>query len=127
MVVDELVNGGGEASQLAKQLEAPLGMPLHDGKLVFVQPARLLQDPRRDRELADVVEEAADREHAQAPWRKAQLLPDLDGSQRDAARVLLGGFVLRVQPLRERAHPRSEKRFLFGDELGGAQIADERP
>ena len=79
-----------------------------------------------DRELADVVQEPADREAAQADGGEAELLADLDRERGDAARVLLGRGVLGCEPHHERAHACAEVRLLRGDDLRGAQIADER-
>ena len=47
-------------------------------------------------------------------------LADLDGAQRDAARVLLGVLVLLGEPERDRADVRAEEDLLGGDEIGGA-------
>ena len=49
-----------------------------------------LQDHVGDGELADVVQQPADRERAEVPLRQAEALADLHGPQRDPARVLLG-------------------------------------
>ena len=83
-----------EAAELVQELAAALGVLLDDVVLVVVERARLLQDRLRDRELADVVQEPADREAAQARGGEAELLADLDRERRDAARVLLRRGVL---------------------------------
>src|SRR5436305_14300155 len=88
VVVDQLPHGCGEAAELPEELDAPLGMPLHDGQLIRVERARLLEDSLGNGELADVVEEAADGECAQSAGSEPQLFADLDGTQRDTARVL---------------------------------------
>ena len=44
---------------------AELGVRLHDGPLLRGQPARLLEDRRRDPDLADVVEERPELETLQ--------------------------------------------------------------
>ncbi len=62
-----------EAPELVQQLATTLRMELDDGVFVL----KPLQDRGRHRELADVVEQAADRKAPQASRRQAELLPDL--------------------------------------------------
>ncbi len=126
MAVHEVEDRGREAAELAQQLEAPLRVPLDDRELFVFERRRLLEDAVRHRELAHVVEQAADRERAEAPRREAELLADLNGAQRDSARVLLRRLVLFCEPLHECMDAGAEERFLLGDELGGAEVTDER-
>src|SRR5581483_48500 len=83
-----------EAAELAEQLPAPLGVPPDDAELGVGQGCRLLQDLVRDRELADVVEEPADRQVAEPVRWQAELLADLNGTQRDPSRVFFRRAVL---------------------------------
>ncbi len=69
---------------------------------------------------------AADRERSQPARREAELLADLDGAQRDAARVLLGVLVLLGEPERDRADVRAEEDLFGGDEIGRMEVAGER-
>ena len=101
-------------------------MLLDDRELVVVERPGLLQDRVRDRELADVVQQTADREAAQARGREAELLADLDRERGDAAGVLLGRRVLLGEAHHERAHAGAEERLLGGDDLAGAEVPDER-
>ena len=59
--------------------------------------------------------------------RQAELLADLDGERGDPARVHLGRRVLRLEAHHQRADTRAEERLLGRDDLGGAQVAGERP
>ena len=78
------------------------------------------------RELADVVQEPADREVAQSFGREPELVADLYRAESDAARVLLRVLVLLREFDEERAHVRPEERFLLGDEVGAPQVAEQR-
>ena len=73
------------------------------------------------------MEKAADSECAQTSGREAELLADLHGAQRNAARVLFRRLVLLGETLHQGAHARTEERLLFRDELRCSQVADERP
>ena len=117
---------GVEAAELAQELDSPLGMPLDDGELVFLQRGRLLQDPARHGELADVVQKSADCERAQSPGREPELLADLHRAQCDTARVLLRRLVLLRETLHQCVYACAEERFLLRNELRGAKVADER-
>ena len=66
MVEDEPLHASVEAAELGQELGASLGMLLDDRELVVVERPRLPEDLRRHRELADVVQQPADRETAQA-------------------------------------------------------------
>src|SRR6266511_3110501 len=126
VVADELVNRCGKAAQLAQQLHATLGMPLDRGELFLVQGGRLLQDPLGNRELADVVEQAADCEGAETSGREPELLADLHGAHCHPAGVLFRGLVLVGEELRQRVHACAQKGLLLGDEVSRAQVAYER-
>ena len=102
-------------------------MPLDERVLRVVERARLLEHLVGDGELADVVQQPPGRELPQACGRKAELLPHLDGEERDSARVALGVFVLLREQPDEAPDLRAEERLLGGDELGAAQVARERP
>ena len=64
MVEDKSRNAVVEAAELGQELMAVCGMALDDRELGIVERTWLLQDRVRNREFADVVEEAADREGA---------------------------------------------------------------
>ena len=101
-------------------------MLLDDLELVVVERPGLLQDRARDRELAHVVQQAADRQVAEPSPREPESLTDLDGEGGDATRVLLGRAVLLGEPHHDRAHAGAEERLLGRHDLGGPEIADER-
>src|SRR5256885_10082322 len=94
MAVHEFVDGRPEAAELAQQLDAAPGVELDRSELLVVEPLRLLENAFGHRELADVVEQPADRQVAETSGRKAQFLADLDGTQRDATSVFLRRLVL---------------------------------
>src|SRR5258706_14962892 len=102
-------------------------MPLDDGELAFVERARLLQDLFRNGELADVVEQSADRERAQAIWGETELLADLHRTERDTPCVFFGRFVLFGKSLCQRADASAEECLLLGDELCCTEVTHERP
>jgi hypothetical protein len=79
----------GEAADLIEQPGAPFGMALNDGVLCVVERAGLLEDHVGHCELADVVQQPADRERAKVPLGEAEALTDLNGPERDTAGVLL--------------------------------------
>ena len=62
VVEDEARNGVVEAAELGQQLVAVRRVAFDDRELAIVERTRLLQDRVRNRKLADVVEQAADRE-----------------------------------------------------------------
>ena len=64
---------------------------------------------------------------AQPAGREAEPLADLDGAQRDAARVLLGVVVLLREPSGQRAHLGAEEGLLLRDELRRGEVAEQRP
>ena len=102
-------------------------MALDLRELARVERARLAEDAAGHAQLAHVVQQAADREVAQRRGRQAQLLADRHGEHRHAAGVLLGRAVLGGEVDHQRAHARAEERLLGADELGGGEVADERP
>jgi hypothetical protein len=65
-------------------------VPAHDCELVVVERARLREDLVRHRQLADVVQEPADRELAETGRGDAELLSHRHGEQRDPAGVAGG-------------------------------------
>src|SRR5579872_3566524 len=89
MVEDEPLDRVVEAAELVQQLAAALRVQLDDLVLVVVERPRFLENRVRERELADVVQEAADREAAQAGGGEAELLADDHREHRDAPRVFL--------------------------------------
>jgi len=101
-------------------------MHLDGGELVVVERPGLLEDRGCDRELADVVQQPADGEAAQAGWGETELRAELDRECGNAGACALGRRVLRGEAHHQGAHARSEIRLLRGDDLGGAQVADER-
>src|SRR4051794_3160118 len=125
MVEDEPPDGVLEAAELGQELGASLRMLFHDRELVVVERPRLPEDLSGHGELADVVQQPADRESPKARGGETKALADLHGERRDPARVLLRRGVLRRKANGQGANARTEKRFLRGDELGRAQIADE--
>ena len=103
-------------------------MLLDDLELVVVERAGLLQDRVRDRELADVVQQAADRQVAEPSPREPELLTDLDGEGGDATRVLLGRAVLLGEPHHEsRARGRRGTPPRPTTTSDGTEISDKRP
>jgi hypothetical protein len=62
VVEHERAHRFGEPAELAEQLPAPLRVALDDGELLIAQRPRLLQDSVGYGQLADVVQEATDRE-----------------------------------------------------------------
>jgi hypothetical protein len=126
MVVDEGEHGLGEPAELVEQVPATLRVRLDLGELGLAQRPRLAEDVVGDRELAHVVQQAADGQPAQPRARQAQLLAHLDGAQRDAADVLFRIAVLRRERDHQRAHLRAEVRLFRGDEVGAAEVAHER-
>ena len=103
------------------------GWRLIDGVLRVVERPGLLEDRVGDGELADVVEQAADREVAEVALREAEALADLHRPERDPARVLLGVGVAPAELDRERADVRAEEALLGVHELGRVEVAGERP
>ena len=126
MIEDETADRLVEAAELVQQLAAALRVQLHLGVLAVVQRGGLLQDRLGNGQLADVVEQAADREAAQAVGREAQLLADLDCKCRDATCVLLRRGVLRAEPNHECPHAGAEERLFRRHELRRAQVTDQR-
>ena len=126
VVAHEPADAAAEA-ELPQQRLTTRRMTLDELELLLVERARLLQDLVGNGELADVVQEAADRQLAQARCGDAELLPHLDREQRDAAGVTLGVLVLRGQEARQRADLRAEVGLFRRDELGAAEVARERP
>jgi hypothetical protein len=114
-------------AEIAKHAVARLGVALDDHELLVRQRARLLEDRVGDRELADVVHESAGGERAHAAGRETELLADLDRAERYAARVLLRVLVLLREADREGANVGAEERLLGRDQVGAADVADERP
>ncbi len=101
-------------------------MAAHDAELLVVERAWLLQDLVRDGELADVVQEATDRELPEARRRDPELLADLDREERHAPRVPLGVLVLLGQETGQRSDLRAEESLLGRDQLGAAQVSRQR-
>ena len=123
----EAIHHGREATQLVEQGFAQFDMSLHLGELRGRQRARLLENPVRNGELADVVQEATDRQVVEPLRGEAELVSYLDGAERDAARVLFRVRVLLRQRDQERSDVRAEEGFLLGDEIGALEIAEQRP
>ena len=126
VTVNEVVDRGRKATELAQELDAAAGVQLDHGELLVVERRGLLEDALWHGQLADVVEQAADRQRAETTGCQSELLADLNRPQRHTARVLLGRLVLVREQLRQRVHARTEERLLFGDEVTGAEVADER-
>ena len=97
----------------------------HDVELGVGERPRLLQDRVGHGELADVVQETADREVAETLGREPELVADLCRAKRDPARVLLGVRVLLGELDEERADVRSEKGLGLGDEVRAAEISEQ--
>ncbi len=101
-------------------------VPPDERELVVVERPGLLQDRVRDRELADVVQQAADRECAQPRWRRAR------AARRSARRARRRGgcaprsSVLLRQPDHQGPDAGAEERLLGGDDLARPQVARER-
>ncbi len=127
VITHEVADAVAEAAELGQQPVAAVGVLLDRRVLVVVERARLLQDLVGDRELADVVDEPADRERPQAAPRQPELVADLHRAKSDTARVALRVLVLLRERDRQRAHLRAEEQVLGGDELRGGQIARKRP
>ena len=128
VVADEPAHRLGEAAELVEQPRAPFGVPLDHGVLVVVERARLLQDRVGDRELADVVHQAADREARAGGSRRGR------AARRPARRAARRG-ACAARCSRPSAASRSvsartcepRKRSSAVHELGRVEVAGERP
>ena len=98
----------------------------HDRELVVRQRTGLLEDLVRHTQLADVMEQAAEREVAQSLGREPELVADLDRSEGDAAGVLFRVRVLLGQGDEQSANVRAQERLLLRDEVGALQVAEQR-
>ena len=127
MAADEPVHHVGEPSELPQQRDSRVHVPHHDVVLGIGERPGLLQDRVRHRQLADVVEEAADGEVAESLGRQPELVADLCRAECDPARVLLRVRVLLGELDEERADVRPEKRLGLGDEVGAAEVSEQRP
>ena len=78
-------------------------------------------------QLADVVQEPADREVAEPLGREPELVSDLCGTQRDPARVLLRVRVLLGELDEKGADVRAEERLGLRHEVGALEISEQRP
>ena len=83
----------------AQQLDAGLRMRPHQRPLLTRQAARLVQDLRRDVDLADVVQQRADAEPEEAAVIPAKASRDGAAEIRDPHAVTLGVRVLRLDGL----------------------------
>jgi hypothetical protein len=79
-----------EAAELPQQIPSGFGMPLDRLKLVLLERRGLPEDRSRNRKLADVVQEPADRECPQTRRGQAHLLSERHGQCGHTPRVLLG-------------------------------------
>ena len=84
-------------------------------ELLVGEPARLVEDLVRHRQLAHVVQQAAERELAQTPLRQAEPLANRDRERGDPAGVALGRRVLLAQPDEQRADAAAEEGLLVLD------------
>jgi hypothetical protein len=84
------------------------GMGPDDLELLGAQWPRFHEDPGRDADLPDVVEERAELEALQLGRLEAELLADPQGEVRDPAGVGGRVLVLRLEGIRERLHGREE-------------------
>ena len=116
-----------EATQVTQEPHACLRMALDELELDVGEAGRLAEHLAGNGQLAHVVEEAAEREPAQASSGKTELLSDLDRTQRHAPRVLLGRGVLLGEGDEQRPHVRAEERLLLRDELDCAEVSDQWP
>ena len=116
----------GREAQLLQQRGAPAGVAADDGELLVGERRRLLQDRVGHPQLADVVEDPAEGEAAQAGGGEVELLAHLHGQQGDAAGVTLGRGVLLLQAAQQRVHPAAEEGLLLRHQVHGAQVAAER-
>ena len=97
----------GNAREIAERRDARQdrlavrGVLLHRGPFGLVELARLVEDRIAHAELADVVQQRGALEPAAPLGRKAHLLGDQVGEQRDALAVSAGVGALRVDHLRE--------------------------
>ena len=115
-----------EAAELAQEVRSRFRMPADLVELGVREGSRLAKDRARDDELADVVEQPADREGTKPSGRHAQLLPHLGGEPGYAPGVLLGRGVLAGERDEERADLRAEECLLRLDELRAAEVPPER-
>ena len=109
----------GEAADVPEQRRAVARVALDHGELRRRQRAGLAQDLVRHLQLADVVQQRGDRQAAQARAAQAELLADLDGELRDAARVLARRGVLDREAREQARHPGAEQRLLLGHDVCG--------
>jgi hypothetical protein len=126
MASDEPVNGRREAAELMQERDSRRDMLSDNGELVLRERSGLAQDLVGHAQLADVVEQAPEREIAQAFRRQPELVADLDGAESDTARVLLRVRVLLGEGDEQRADVRAEERLLFGDEIGALEVTEQR-
>ncbi len=116
-----------EAAHLAEHPLTVDGVALDDGVLIIRELAGLLEDVVGGVELADVVQQAARCEVAQARGIQAQALAHLHGKHGDATGVALRHIVLAGELKQEVVHTTVKERHLIGHDVGGAQISHERP
>ena len=126
VALDEFEHERRETAELGQQLAPGARVAADDVELLVGQRAGLVEDRVRDRELAHVVQQAAEREQAQAVGRQVEPLADPHGQRRHAARVTLGRAVLLGQAQHQRVHAAAEEGLLVGDEVLGVQVADQR-
>ena len=72
------------------------------------------------------MEEAADREVAQALGRETELVTHLHRTERNPPRVLFRVLVFLGERCEQRAHLRPEKRLHLDHEVGSPEIAEQR-
>src|SRR5439155_4003372 len=122
---DQALHALVEAAELAQQLIPAFRMELDQRVLVFLERGGLPEDRVGNGKLADVVEQAADRQASQTVRRQAELLADLDREGRNPARVLLGRGVLLPQTHHQGAHAGAEESFFGRDDLCRSKVAGE--
>jgi len=121
VVAHEPEHLGREAAEAADQLLSVLGVAADDRVLARVERAGLVEDRVRDRELADVVEKAGDRDGAQNRRRKSECLSDLDCAPGHAPGVPGGVGVLLGKASRQRKRLAGEE-CLRGNEIRVGRI-----
>ena len=126
VLADEAQHRRREAAELAQEPDAGLGVALDLGVLLVGQLRRACAgSPRRPTACR---RRAAGRRPrgGGASRRQGERLADLHGEQGDAPRMAGRRAVVRAEPDHQGADAGAQVRLLGGDDLGGAEVADER-
>ena len=95
---------------------AVLWVPAHDRPLLVGERTGLVEDPRRNADLADVMERRGDADVAQGDVAQIQPAADLLGHPDERLGVVAGVLVLGLERVRQRPHRGQERRLELVDE-----------